>query len=157
MNFIISVHKDRYNAKKYRTMAMNRQSKYGAGFLLIELGAVLALIGILVLIISLGLAKNVVMSHETKMRLRALTIATSTLNAMRLGYESALILPDYQIRTEQSEFVVNQRTIDTILTAQRDEKRTVRAFHVAVAWKGADGTLRTIRLMTAWDIGKEGV
>lgn len=136
---------------------MNHQGRAMSGFLLIELGAALALIAILVLVISLCLAKNVTTNHEVKMRLQALNIATSTLDRLRLGYFPEKQDALYLVTTQPSEFVVNQRTIDTLLASSHDEKKTVHAYSVTVAWKSWDGSKKTVRLMTAFDTGKEGI
>lgn len=138
---------------------MTKLRRQCGGFLLIELGVALALIGMVVVIISVGVAHAVALRHDTAARLNALDYARDIAERLSLGLAYDSTRGELHAVVSPFDCGIDQRAIDECVSrpAGHEELTTVSAYSICVSWQGASGQRAQVILVTACERAREAL
>ena len=119
------------------------------GFLLIEVLTALAILGALVIVIMLSLARGIAWNHEAQLRLRALNAATTTIEQLAQGYSaSGKKIDGCVVTVARSDALINHAQHDKIIPKTGKSEAPFSIVVVTSEWESTSGGKRFVQLLT---------
>lgn len=127
------------------------------GFLLIEVLTALSILGVLVVVIMLSLARAIAYNYDAQLRLRALNAATTMLEHLVQGRSAPLSGKKMQgctVAVRYSKVAIDQKKNDKIIPDTGEPKEVFKVVVVTSEWESSSGEKKSVQLLTGMTIAK---
>lgn len=124
--------------------------KLSGGFLLIEILTALAILGVLVVVIMLALARGIQWNYEARLRLQALNAAKTTLEHLaqgRLSSVSGKKIQGCTVTIRRGDALINQGAHDKKISQTRKPIEDFKVVVVTSEWESSSGEKKSVQLL----------